>query len=392
MSLIQLSCAHNQPCNDNLTCELPTGRLSIVHQKGTPLQEIADFASRYNNKRHFLIASKLIGKYVPARPSVIRDAQRTMATLPNLFNCPTLFVGFAESCSGFGEGVFDEILSQQKMLRTQSMYIHTTRQFCSATQDVAIAFKEEHSHAVNQVILNPLDKTQSEIFNTASTVVLIEDEITTGKTIKNFLNEYVSTINNKLKRVVILTLLDIRKTSDKMELGLAFPDLQILSYSMCSSSLQFYKSRDNDVFKQKNSYQHSELNVPLINGRGGLMANDCRRDEAIALSIMNSISADTPITVIGTSEYTAMPRKVGVILESHGYDVEMLSTTRAPLKIGNAIKTKMTFTSHYGDGVEHYLYNFNTNRQAIFFYESKEQSDMHQSLHASLKAMTFFGE
>jgi len=189
--------------------------------------------------------------------------------------------------------------------------------------------------------------------------------------------------------VIILTLIDIRTIEQKTMLSLAFPQLQITTQSMCTADLSFYKKHDNDIFKPKRSYLANSLPIPLELGRNGIMRQSKNIDEYVK-KIM-PMDSSTPVTVIGTSEYTNLSRKIGLQLEEMGFDVETLATTRAPLKVGNAIKSKMTFNDHYGDGVEHYLYNFDTNRVAIFVYESEAQAAMHKDLHESLKSKVIVG-
>ncbi len=374
----------------NLIKALPTGNIEVSHSEGVNIQEIAEFASRYNNKRHFLIASKLLGKYIPARPSTVAMTQKKLAEKMHCINHKTLFLGFAESCSGFGEGVFEQVMAMHPAIADKSSYIHTTRQFDEEKHSIAVAFKEEHSHAVNQVILMPEDDLIKDTFCNAETVVLIEDEITTGNTIKNFLNEYIQHINPHLKRVVILTILDIRTLSHKADLALSFPDIQIMSHSLCSASLRFYKTRDNDIFIPKAVYKSNSLETVLTTGRIGLLPKNKCFDKH--LETLKSLDPNTPITVIGTSEYTGLARDIGLQLEKCGYDVEMLCTTRAPLQVGNAIKVKYTFGDHYGDGIEHYLYNFDTKRHPVFFYENKQQANIHKDLHDALQATVITGD
>ncbi len=366
--------------------QLPTGIIEATHSSGVHIQEIAGFASRYNNKRHVLIASKLLGKYIPAKPSIVANAQQTLASFFHANDRKTLFLGFAESCSGFGEGVFKEVLKKSPFLKDKAAYIHTTRQFDIKTHSVSVAFKEEHSHAVNQVVLTPKDNDVRDVFFSADTVVLIEDEITTGKTMHNFLNEYLAKVNPNLKRVTILTLLDIRNVSRKVELAASFPHIQFMTHAMCASSLNFYKEKDNDIFKPRNEYSATPLTISENTGRMGIKYNESDLSQDLESLRLQGLDLSSPITVIGTSEFTNKAKEFGVYIEKMGVDVEMLSTTRAPLKVGNAIKTKMTFSDHYGDGIEHYLYNYDTSRTPVFFYENEEQAHLHSDLHAALGA------
>ena len=202
----------------------------------------------------------------------------------------------------------------------------------------------------------------------------------------NFLNEYLAKVNPNLKRVTILTLLDIRNVSRKVELAASFPHIQFMTHAMCASSLNFYKEKDNDIFKPRNEYSATPLTISENTGRMGIKYNESDLSQDLESLRLQGLDLSSPITVIGTSEFTNKAKEFGVYIEKMGVDVEMLSTTRAPLKVGNAIKTKMTFSDHYGDGIEHYLYNYDTSRTPVFFYENEEQAHLHSDLHAALGA------
>ncbi len=63
--------------------ELPTGLLTVeVHSTDIPLDDLVGFAARFNRKRGFLFASKVLGKHISAPPSVIRDVHRRLAAAP----------------------------------------------------------------------------------------------------------------------------------------------------------------------------------------------------------------------------------------------------------------------------------------------------------------------
>jgi hypothetical protein len=73
---------------------LPTGTLHIrVDRSQRPLDMLLDFAARQNPKRGFLFVSKVLGKHIPAAPSVIRDIHRRPAAQIGNLPGPVLFIG-----------------------------------------------------------------------------------------------------------------------------------------------------------------------------------------------------------------------------------------------------------------------------------------------------------
>ena len=66
----------NQTINmaEHRVVELPTGRLSIeVLRSDIALDQLCGFAARRNPKRGFLFVSKVLGKHIPVRPSLMRQ-------------------------------------------------------------------------------------------------------------------------------------------------------------------------------------------------------------------------------------------------------------------------------------------------------------------------------
>ena len=113
----------------------------------------------------------------------------------------TLFIGFAETATGLGQGVFS-------CFKGQGAYLHTTRvQLVNEVED--FRFNEEHSHAVNhRCYIRELEDLES-----YERVVLIDDEITTGKTALNLIRAITKEL--PIKDFVVFSLLDWRTAEDR---------------------------------------------------------------------------------------------------------------------------------------------------------------------------------
>ena len=116
------------------------------------------------------------------------------------------------------------------------------------------------------------------------------------------------------------------------------------------------------------------------------MYSDESLEKSIAEIKANTKDFSQPMTIAGTSEFTYWAQRIASAVADLGGDVRVLSTTRAPLQVGNDILSKMTFQSHYGDGEEHFLYNLQTDRKLFICYENQSQADVHASLLVSLDA------
>ncbi len=139
-------------------------------------QELAAVAKRENNKkRTWLVVNRLQGKHVPVSPG---KALRMFGSLAELLleeyrGERLLLIGFAETATAVGAAVAEKL---------GALYIQTTRE---QIQDVEyFYFSEQHSHATEQkLVKDDLDRVMERV----DRIIFIEDEITTGNTIRNII-------------------------------------------------------------------------------------------------------------------------------------------------------------------------------------------------------------
>lgn len=125
----------------------------------------------------------------------------------------TLFIGFAETATALGHGVFS-CFSQN------ARFIHTTRENIVGI-DMVLKFAEEHSHAVDHYCYG----IEREWFANEDTIVLVDDEITTGKSALNFIRAIHKQYPRK--KYAVLSLLDWRSKADKEQYLDAQKEMQI---------------------------------------------------------------------------------------------------------------------------------------------------------------------
>ncbi len=168
------------------------------------LDDLFDIAERRNPKRAFLFVSKVLGRHIPVPPSVMRQAYRQLASqFPATLTGPVLFIGMAETAVGLGAGVFDEVRHQHR----ESVYLTSTRHPVDGT--LLCEFKEEHSHATDHLIYLPDDEEKRRRVTNARTLVLIDDEATTGNTFINLLSALRNTGKlQHIEQVIAVTLTD----------------------------------------------------------------------------------------------------------------------------------------------------------------------------------------
>ena len=352
------------------TVELPTGMLDIkVFQTSMPLSEICGFAARQNPKRGFLFVSKVLGKHIPVLPSKVREVHTRLASQidPNLPG-PVVFIGMAETAICMGNGVFDEYVRLTG--RQDVMFIQSTRY--PLVKRRAIEFLEEHSHAADHIIYEPEDAALKATFYGARSLVLIDDEASTGKTFVNLVKN-MATIMHHVERVVTGVITDWRgpKRSQEMQAQMPLPSTMV---AILSGEYQFTPAPTLKLVEMPkvtgtDSFRDGTLRSNF--GRLGLPANLYNVDGAAQRCIENLVeSVGMPslpycahgqhgekMLILGTGEFAYPPFLLAERLEAAGFHVLYQSTTRSPIMTGLAIGCRIEHTDNYGDGIVNFLYN-----------------------------------
>ncbi|MCC2958763.1 phosphoribosyltransferase domain-containing protein, partial [Massilia sp. IC2-477] len=181
---------------------LPTGTLELTLSEGAEeADDLLGFAARANAKRGFLFLSKVLGKHWPVRPStMIGIHERLAATVPSP-DGPVVFIAMAETAIGLGQGVFEAWLRANP--GREALFIHTTRYRVGAGP--LIEFEEAHSHAPRQFLHLPQDPPLHALLLAARTLVLVDDEASTGNTFLN-LTDACRRLNPGIERVHLATI------------------------------------------------------------------------------------------------------------------------------------------------------------------------------------------
>jgi hypothetical protein len=337
------------------TISLPTGTLNIqINESEALFNQYIDFAARNNPKRGFLFVSKVLAKHYPCKPAVILQSYDALAQLvldTEKQSENFVFVGMAETATALGLGIYESWL---KKTAKKGIYCQTTRYFLS--EQPFLEFEETHSHASDFYLYLPEKPELKQIFNTADTLVLIDDEISTGNTFANLINAYKK-INPQLKRVLVLSLLNLTeepaRANVKAKTGIQVEWLSILTGSYdFSPALDFYFNPVNVDSKHECKKALLSLDYGRL-GRQGLL----QPLEGALAELTQDWQEHVSVLVLGTGEFIYHAFLLGLQLEKQGFDVYVQSTTRSPILTGAAIGDCLTFTDNYGDGIINFLYN-----------------------------------
>ncbi len=362
--------------------ELPAGTLNLqVTRSDYPLEELCGFASRANAKRGFLFVSKVLGKHIPVRPSSMTEIHFRLATkileiLQGQDAAPALCIALAETATGLGQSVFEHLLRENPELEGKSLFVHSSRYRISTHQ--TLWFEESHSHASDHLIHIPNGGPEREIFCGAKTLILMDDEMSTGNTFLNLARAY-HTKNPGLERIILVTLTDWTGSGRRRELLEQMP-VKTYPISVLEGEYQWTPNPDFVLQPTRAAHGNGEFKDALLErnfARLGVMENPRVDFEALldTTRLWSQFRKQDwephpypfKTLVLGTGEFSYLPFKFAQWLEHKGLVIHFQSTTRSPILLGGAIKEKLEFPDNYADGIPNYAYNLEAHDYAIIF-------------------------
>ncbi|WP_340924375.1 phosphoribosyltransferase family protein [Paenibacillus sp. FSL R5-0527] len=401
-----------------------------------PLEALFQMAARINKKRSFLFVSKVLGKHIPVVPEVSLLSGAALAYLyqkhyggeitgdmaeivrgivnpqeaaaiyrrvkANLLPIPepALFIGFAETATALGHSMYDAFTGPAK-------YIHTTRD-ALVESGPALTFEEEHSHAT----AHRCYPSEVDFFRGDEPVVLVDDEITTGKTAINIIRDLHQ--KHPRSRYVLASLLDWRSGEDiarfketeaelkvtidclslvrgQIKVGGTAPGLERRGESAMSKPSkepQIYHYEAGGFFSHvpfSSVNSAGEVNTKpylAFTGRFGLKGTDNEKlDQMISqtAALLKSKRAGGKTLCMGTGEFMYIPMRIAAEM---GDEVYYQSSTRSPIHpFDNATYgIKNAYSFDYPDDAEigYFFYNISEGQynEIFVFVERSHQAGL----------------
>ncbi|MDC9597459.1 phosphoribosyltransferase domain-containing protein [Xenorhabdus anantnagensis] len=326
--------------------KLNSGTLTVMSSRGTAsLETLFDIAERRNPKRAFLFVSKVLGRHIPAKPSIMRSIyQQLSGQFPANLPGPALYIGMAETAVGLAAGVFQE--TKHKV--DESVFLTSTRH--PVDGDLLCEFKENHSHATDHLIYWPAESRLRQRVINARTLVLIDDEATTGNTFLNLLDALRNAGLEHIEHIVTVTLTDWSgKSIEKRS------PLPVSVVSLIEGNWQWDAdlSAPVPVMPPVNVTARGEVSIIGQQNWGRLGLDEIQCDIGTTIRA----EAGENVLVLGSSEFVWQPFLLAERLEQEGASVVFGSTTRSPISCGHAIQSVMAFTDNYGLSIPNFLYN-----------------------------------
>ncbi|MFC3692166.1 phosphoribosyltransferase domain-containing protein [Chenggangzhangella methanolivorans] len=317
-----------------------------VDRAAVPPIDLFGFAQRRNPKRGFLFVSRVLGRHIPVAPSAMQSSYDALARQCVMTgNKPILVIGMAETAVGLGAGVHRELVRRNPD-RTV-VYLTTTRHRLDAP--LLATFEEEHSHATTHLIHEPADPEIMAAVREARSLVLVDDEMSTGKTFINLVAA-LRTSGITAEDVSLVTLTDWSDGKAVAAIGRGCRSVSLLSgrYSWTPDA------------------KAPAIEMPHVDVTG---AGAARIDPAKDWGRLGVLShRDVPsefarcrpgerILVLGTGEHVWRPFLLAEALEKNGAHVRYSSVTRSPIAVGHAIGSALAFSDNYGLGIANFAYN-----------------------------------
>ena len=331
---------------------LPTGLLELTLDQGAQEADaLLGFAARANAKRGFLFLSKVLGKHWPVTPSsMLAIHERLAATVPAVEGA-VVFIAMAETAIGLGQGVFEAWLRAHP--GQPALFIHTTRY--RVGNGPLIEFEEAHSHAPRQFLHLPDDPALRALLLEARTLVLVDDEASTGNTFLN-LTDACRRLNPGIDRVHLATITNFMGAAATAALGARFG----LPVSMGALVSGEYRFTPGDYIAPAGEAQRfdpdADRGASTRFGRLGL-SGALPAAATLAARLADDIAPGATVLVLGTGEFMHASLLLAAALERRGVDVQVQSTTRSPILTWGAVGHALRFPDNYGEGVANFIYN-----------------------------------
>ncbi|MFM9962173.1 MAG: phosphoribosyltransferase domain-containing protein [Planctomycetaceae bacterium] len=332
---------------------LRSGVLRVTtHAAELPLEELCGFGTRRSLRRGFVFVSKVLGKHWPVRPCVFQDCCDRLADRLTDLEGPAVLVAMAETATGLGHGVFESWLRQTA--RNDLLFLHGTRY--ALARPPALTFEEAHSHATRHWLYEPSDPDDRRLFNSARTLVIVDDEMSTGATAANLAAAY-RRHNPELRCVVFVCLTDwlddASRAAVTTRVGVSTQFVNLLRGTF---SFEPAPAFEPGPLPQVTGDDHDKsFCLPVNFGRLGLR-EELRLNEP-ALIAGADLSPGSRLLVLGTGEFHYPPFRLARWFEQQGWDVSFQSTTRSPLLVDGHLQSVLEFIDNYHEGIPNYLYN-----------------------------------
>ncbi|MGL5252645.1 MAG: phosphoribosyltransferase domain-containing protein [Moraxella sp.] len=345
------------------TIDLSRGTLQLTYQTvgDYQLDDLLDFAERINPKRAFLFVSKVLGRHIPVSPYKMRQAFGDLAALiPDNLPQPIVVVGMAETAVGLSAGVHACLQARYPT----AILLNSTRHAQPAA--LLTTFSEDHSHAQQHLIYQSDDPLLQQAVMSAKTLIMVDDEASTGKTCQNVVNALYQAGMQALQQVHLATLVDWSLGNAPPNL---FAQLDFFRHHLLSGHWQWTNRPHAKAIAMPDVATTAAGSQPLGNtgnwgrlpttdstsGLTGLLTSLEHQRKQHALEDW----AGKKVLVLGSNEFVWLPFLLAETLAQQGAAVKFSALTRSPIapQAQSGVTSVIQFYDNYGLGMTNFAYN-----------------------------------
>jgi hypothetical protein len=365
-----------------------------------PIKEASYGVARRNNnnRRKFVLVQKRLAKHLPVSPcTALEHMARLSGQIgPHGDGSDCLVIGFAETATALAAAVACGIGSMTSL-------ITTTREL-EKPRNEYVLFAEEHSHAIEQFLHGAyLDRLNNRITD----IIIVDDEITTGKTARNLINllrEQFKGLSTAAYTVASL-LNGIDEVNEKIffdhDIGMKYLEKveQIGSLDIDDAILE--KTPRSFINATSDGFEILEANGKLDPRFGVCAANYHSACMSLATfarkQLEDELRSSSRILVLGTEECMYPALCLGSLLENLLPKANVLchSTTRSPIIASKTadypIRNASLLNSFYDEERTTYLYNLNEYDLVIIITDSENEAALIRSENSLASALSAFG-
>lgn len=334
-------------------------------------ENIIKIGSRYNNKkRSYLLVNTIQAKHIPARPAESLELFSELGRkIRNEYPKAHFTIGFAETATAIAAQVSAEL---------GGVYINTTREEF-IPENKCICFREEHSHAVNQKLY--IEKI-TEYLPQTDEIVLIDDEISTGRTLYNIIQAMRTEVPELCGRKFVVGSVINRLTPERIEFfresniyfvsvfNVSWTDAELeRNFTDLSAPPEFTELSPNVPDTEKICIPDSRTFCNIVE-----YISECRKIADIIAEKVD-FSGMSDVLFIGTEE-CMFPSVIsaGIIEERFNVKAYCHSTTRSPVCISQAenypMQNGFRICSLYDTERVNYIYNLRQYDAVILISDS----------------------
>lgn len=357
-----------------------------------------------NKKRSYLLIDPLQAKHIPVSPSKALEMFDSLgAQLVAAYPTTGCIMGFAETATAVAAAA-------AMHFAPQTLYMQTTRENVGDERNpFLLDFSEEHSHAVKQVLRTDFLAKQLK-FNLLNDrpVMLIDDEISTGKTAANAigrLNERLPLLPRYISGYIIGSIINRMDASTREAYAAEGIDCASLVFAETegleekSAAFEIVPPAElPDVPAKEFENIKTEEKIPDLR-RGGAFVHDMKMwfgrfsEEAYDL-VKKKLPISGRVLVMGTEECMLPALLLGRLIEQRNkVEVYSHSTTRSPIGISTAegypIREGYKLSSFYEESRETFIYCPAEYDLVIVVTDSRNKE---QSIRAMEDVTKVFGE